>query len=292
MRLFLQLHSRFPSLYLKENFDFSRHTTIGCGGRAKVAAYPTSVEESAALLAFLQRERIPVCFLGAGANVLPSDEDFDGVVVLFHKLNALYADDTVLYAGAGVTGGAFLRYAWEHGIGGFSAFSGIPMTVGGAITMNAGIKQLHCSDVVRRVLCVESGKLRTLESSDCDFGEKYSIFQNGIAVLGAYFQGKSALPDVIAKESCYFRSLRAHLPKGRSMGCTFVNPKHCCAGQLIEQCHLKNARVGGAVVSPLHANFIINEHGTATDVAMLINLVKQVVKAQTGVDLREEIRRI
>lgn len=292
MQLYPRLHVKFPALLLQPSFDFARHTTIGCGGTSEVAAYPSSIEEAALLLAYLTCERIPMCFLGAGANVLPSDGNFEGVVVLFRRLNALCADGTEVYAGAGVTGGELLKFACRSSIGGFSPLSGIPMTVGGGVAMNAGVKDLYFSDLVRRVVCVEAGKLRTLEQNECAFGKKESIFQQGIAVLGVCLQGRYARPADIARESCYYRSKRMHLPKGRSMGCTFVNPDGATAGALIEACGLKGMRIGGAFVSEKHANFICNEGQRARDVAALIEYIKKTVEERTGIVLREEIRRL
>ena len=292
MQLFTRLKGRFPALRLEKEFNFSHHTTIGCGGTAAVAAYPDSLEESACLIAYLIRERIPMCLLGAGANVLPSEGYFEGVVVLFRLLNALYADGAEVYAGAGVTGGSLLRFACRNGIGGFSPFSGIPMTVGGGVAMNAGVGDLHFSDIVRRVVCVERGRLCILDTAACAFGEKSSIFLQGIAVLGVYLRGRYAELSSIVQESCYYRTLRARLPKERSMGCVFVNPPGESAGRLIEACGLKGKRIGGAVVSVLHANFICNEGGTSGDIAALISLIKETVLRRTGIKLREEIRRI
>ena len=98
MQLYPRLHAQFPALFLQPSFDFARHTTIGCGGMAEVAAFPSSVEESAAVISYLAREHIPTCYLGAGANVLPADGTFAGVVVLFRRLDALYAEGTDLFA--------------------------------------------------------------------------------------------------------------------------------------------------------------------------------------------------
>ena len=290
MELFARLKERFPRLDCSKAFDFSRHTTIGCGGIAAAAAAPCCAEEAAELLTWLSREKIAHCFLGAGANVLPSDGFFDGVVIRFHRLDSLARQETEVFAGAGVTGGKLLTFSEKAGIGGFSPFSGIPMSVGGGTAMNAGIRELHFSDVVRRVLCVENGKLRTLEWRDCSFSEKNSVFLSGIAVIGVRLRGKIARPEDIARESCYFRKRRSCLPKGRSMGCVFVNPKDMSAGELIERCGLKGVRRGGAVVSEQHANFILNEGATSADISSLIAFVKEEVRRQTGILLRREIR--
>lgn len=292
MHLASRLRGKFPRLALTEDFSFARHTTIGCGGSAAAAAMPACLEETAQLLTFLERERIPYCYLGAGANVLPAEGRFEGVVVRFCNMNTLYADGTSLYAGAGVTGGRLLAFAAANAIGGFEPFSGIPTSVGGGITMNAGVKELHFGDVTERVIAAERGKIYTLSQSECRFSEKSSLFQQGIAVLGAYFTGKRSDARTIAARACDFRRRRAGLPKGRSMGCAFVNPPDRSAGELIEKCGLKNTRVGGARVSEIHANFILNEGGTADDILALAELVKARVYMQTGITLREEFRRI
>jgi len=285
------LRARFPHMETEENFSFARHTTIGCGGTTAVAVCPTT-EELPALLRFLQTEKIGYCFLGAGANVLAADGEYDGVVVRFSNMNTICSDGELLFVGAGVTGGRLCRYAREHAIGGLEPFTGIPMTVGGGIVMNAGVREGHFADVVRAVLAVENGELRTLCRADCNFSEKESVFQNGIAVVGAVLQGKKSFPDEIERRTCYFRGKRAHLPHGRSMGCVFVNPNGESAGKLVDSCGLKGLRCGGAFVSERHANFIVNEGGAAQDVAALIDTVKREVFRKTGVKLREEIRRL
>ncbi len=292
MAYFTELPARFPKVVWERRFSFSAHTTIGCGGIAAFAASPQDTESMAELLCFLRAEGVPHCFLGAGANVLPSDDPFEGVVVRSDRLKTLYADGETIFAGAGVTGGALLRFACGHGLGGFEAFTGIPMTVGGGITMNAGVSEEHFSDVAVTVIGVERGKIRTFSVRDCAFSEKTSVFQSGIAVTGAYLKGRRASLQEISERLGSFRKRRSHLPKGRSMGCVFVNPKGDFAGRLVERCGLKGARVGGAVVSEEHGNFILNEGGSAADVAALIDLVKREVYRQTGILLREEIRRI
>ena len=292
MEQFAELPARFPKVVWERGFSFSRHTTIGCGGTASFAASPGDTESAAELLVYLRKRGIPHCFLGAGANVLPADAPFEGVVVRFGRLNTLYADGETLFAGAGVTGGALLRFACAHGLGGFEAFTGIPMTVGGGITMNAGVAETHFSDVTATVIGIERGKITTLSHRDCAFSEKFSIFQSGIAVTGAYLKGKASSLCEISRRLETFRAKRAHLPKGRSMGCVFVNPEGDSAGRLIERCGLKGARVGGAVVSKAHGNFILNEGGTSADVSTLIALIKREVERKTGILLREEVRRL
>ncbi len=292
MDLYTRLRTRFPRLALGRDFSFARNTTIGCGGTAEVWASPADGEEAAALLRFLGREGIPLCFLGAGANVLPADGRFAGVAVLFRRMNALAADGECVLAGAGVTGGSLLRFAEAHALGGFEFLTGIPATLGGAAVMKAGVGGRHLCDVAESVIGIEGGVLRRFTREECAFAEKQSVFQSGIAVVAVRLRGRASGSEEIAAARAYYRARRAHLPKGRSMGCVFVNPPACSAGALIEACGLKGYAVNGARVSPQHANFILNEGASSSAVAALIRFVKEEVFRKTGVLLREEIRYI
>ncbi len=292
MGIFALLRENFPLLHMEEDFSLSRHTTIGCGGKVSVSASPSDAEEAAELLSFLRRVHIPYAYLGAGADTLPQDEDTDAVLIRSDRLKALTPSKDALFAGAGVTGGALLRYAMAHESGGFEPFAGIPMTVGGATVMNAGVAEGHISDLALRVLAVDGGRIRTFPLSACGFGEKTSVFQEGIFVVGVLFRTRPSSPERIRRRISDFLDKRRGLPKGRSMGCTFVNPEGESAGKIIDDCGLKGRRIGGAYVSELHANFIINEGGTSSDVASLIDLVKDEVFRKRGILLREEIRRL
>ncbi|MDE6274042.1 MAG: UDP-N-acetylmuramate dehydrogenase [Clostridiales bacterium] len=293
MDIFTLIQQRFPLLDIERRFSFARHTTIGCGGYAEVAAYPKYFAEAVRLISFLKDFGIPYCILGAGANVLPQDEDFDGVVVRFCSLSRIErtGQDTV-YAETGVTGGALLRACRAFEIGGFEPFTGIPMTVGGGTAMNAGIAVRHFSDVVSYVDAEIEGDLVRLSEKECAFSLKDSLFLHGAVVLGVGLKGAVSESGHILREAAIYRARRAHLPKGRSMGCVFVNPEGYSAGKIIDECGLKGAREGGATVSDVHANFIINRGGTAADVARLIERIKNTVFEKRGIALREEIRRI
>ena len=293
MHLSMRLAARFPSLALTEAFDFSRHTTIGCGGRAEVAAMPSSPMQAAALLSFLKREKIAHCILGTGANVLPADGLFRGVVVRTCLMRTLRAEGSTLVADAGVTGGALLSFAARCSVGGFEPLSGIPMSVGGAVAMNAGVRDLYIGARVRSVLAFDGEQLVLLGGAACGFSQKDSLFRREkIAVLRVWLEGRYSDAASIRIRACEYRRRRRCLPKGRSMGCAFVNPQGCSAGALIEGCGLKGARVGGAFVSREHANFIINDGGSAQDVAALAAFVRERVSAETGICLREEFCRL
>ena len=292
MDIFSLLERELPALHTERDFSFAQHTTIGSGGIAAVALYPSNLEESAQCLAFLKSNQIPYCFLGAGANVLPRDGRYEGAVIRFSRMKKLYQGTEYLYADAGVTGGELIAFAKCHSITGFEPFVGIPTTVGGGVAMNAGIAVRHFCDLVLSVIGCEDGQIKTFPPEACRFSLKKSVFLEGIAVLGVYFKAEMAPQEDIKALLAHFAQLREHLPKGRSMGCTFVNPEGASAGELIDRCGLKGRCVGKAHVSKEHANFIINEGTCSEDVSRLIDEVKGEVYQKTGILLREEIRRI
>ncbi|MDE5548256.1 MAG: UDP-N-acetylmuramate dehydrogenase, partial [Clostridia bacterium] len=210
----------------------------------------------------------------------------------FSGMRALACEGNTVFAEAGVTGGGLLRFAAGQHLGGFEHFTGIPMSIGGGVTMNAGVSAGHFSDIVEKVVAFDGRAVREFSAEECEFREKQSVFMEGIAVLGVYLRAKQSFPEQIAQNLCYYRNRRAHLPKGRSMGCTFVNPTGISAGELIDSCGLKGKRIGDACVSEEHANFIINYGSSAQDIAALVEEIKHTVYKKTGILLREEIRRI
>ena len=160
--------------------------------------------------------------------------------------------------------------------------------------MNAGVSGQYVADVVESVLVYRNGESRLLSKAECGYAYKKSVFmQNGDVIVGAALSlAKADEREIIERES-YYEKRRAHLPKGRSMGCVFKNPEGAYAGDLIEKSGLKGLRVGGAFVSKEHANFIINDGScSAQDIETLIAIIKNAVLAQYGIALEEEIRRV
>ncbi len=281
---------KFPYVRTEKHFSFATHTTIGSGGYAALSVLPQNDLETAAVIAYLESQKIPFCFLGAGANVLPSDGFWEGAVIRFRFLRGISVKENFIETDAGVSGGELLRVARIHSLGGFEPFAGIPMTVGGGAAMNAGVKNTHFSDLVEWVEGVENGKIRRFNLRECDYSEKNSVFLQGIAITRVCLRGVKS--ERIAQTTAGYLAARKHLPKGRSMGCTFVNPEGKSAGELIDRCGLKGRSVGKAYISTEHANFIINEGTSSNDVSELIAIIKETVRRKTGILLREEIRRI
>lgn len=294
MNIERELSVAFPDLELQRDFVFAKHTTVGIGGRAALAAFPASSKALGDLAVFLQRRAIPFAVLGAGSNILVSDGGFDGVVVCTYKAVAVRAEGDRIFCESGCRIRRLISVSRDAGVGGFSFLEGIPATVGGAVFMNAGAGGRYICAVVRSVTVAECGDIITFSNAECGFAYKKTRFQRSDAViLKAELQGMYQPAELIGEERERVRLARSGLPRERSLGCIFKNPPGFYAGRLIEECGLKGRSCGGAAVSERHANFIVNRGGAiADDFRRLIFLVKTEVLQRTGILLEEEIRYI
>ncbi len=283
--------SKYSQIAFVSPFDFSLQSSIGCGGKSAVAFYPDTVEKLRMLLLGLQGEGIKYCVLGNLTNVLPPDGESDFVVVSMKKLNGITVGEHI-FAYAGATSGALLRFCKRENRGGAEFLNGIPCTLGGALYMNAGAGGEYISEIVESVLVLRRGELQTLSQEECGYAYKKSIFmENGDVIVGAALRLNACTAKQISEREQYFLERRIHLPKGKSMGCVFKNPEGVSAGALLEGSGLKGLRIGGAKISTEHANFIINDgNATAKDIRTLITLAKNAVWAQYRILLEEEIR--
>lgn len=275
----------------EENYDFSKNSTIGVGGSSPLAVFPNNLSKAVELLDFLRKENLPFYPLGNLSNVLPTDGVSKRLVFSTKKLNAV-SHEKGLFVEAGVTSGALLSFCKQRALTGAEFLFGIPCTLGGALYMNAGVAGRYISEIVESVTAYIDGKVETLSVEDCNYAYKQSVFmQTDGVILGARLRLKVATGEEVARKIAYYAERRLHLPKGKSMGCVFKNPPDISAGKLVEGAGLKGMRLGGAVVSKEHANFIINDKkATARDIKSLILLIKNAVFAQYKIRLEEEIR--
>ena len=273
-------------------FDFAKHSSIGCGGSAKLAFYPKTIEECCRLLGCLQQDKIEYTLIGNLSNVLPA-ENIKKVLINTKKMSAIrIIKENKIFAEAGVMSGKLLAFARNTGLGGLEFLIGIPCTLGGALYMNAGVSGRYISERVESVLVYREGAKVEIPVAECEYAYKHSLFmRTGESILGATLRLTKTTLGEIKKAEAFYRDRRAHLPKGKSMGCVFKNPDGVSAGALIERADLKGLRIGGAYVSEEHANFIIND-GTATpkEIFQLIQTVKKAVYQKSGILLEEEIR--
>ncbi len=287
----LPLETDNPYLFEKP-FSFKKHSTVGCGGNAEIAYYPQTVERMAALVSACKKRGIPYRVLGNLSNVLPADEGFDGVILSTKRLNAVAVEEKC-FAYAGATSATLIAAAKRARLSGVEFLSGIPCTLGGALYMNAGVSGRYIGEIVESVLVLRAGEKRLLSVEACGYAYKKSAFmENDDVILGGFLRLSPSTEDEIEEREREYLARRRHLPKGRSMGCVFKNPVGRFAGALIEGCGLKGYTVGGAKIAEEHANFIINDGGTAQDIRALIKAMKTAVKTRYGIDLQEEIEYI
>lgn len=272
-------------------FDLKKHSSIGVGGRARLAVYPTSEQECLLLIGRLQETDISYYVVGNMTNILPMDGETETVIVCMKKLvDVQIGKDT--YVSAGAKSSEFLRACRYARKSGAEFLAGIPCTLGGALYMNAGVSGEYIAEIVKSVRVLRDGHIIDLPVEECKYSYKHSVFmERKDVILGATLRLKDASERNITEKEKYYLERRAHLPKGKSMGCVFKNPIGTTAGALIEGAGLKGLRVGGAKVSEKHANFIINEqNATAEEIKSLISLIKNAVKSQYGTELSEEIQ--
>mgnify|MGYP005836073255 CR=1 FL=1 len=270
-------------------------THFRLGGSARVLATVESAEQLADVLSRAHRESLPVYVLGSGANVLVADDGVDGVVVRLRggRFGDVEWDGPRVSAGAGVDIGRLALAAIRRGLRGLECMAGIPGTVGGCIRMNAGGKFGQISDVVRRVWTVDrSGCRREWKNEELGFGYRRCGLRDEI-IERAEFALTPCDPDMAMRryrEVWDYKKMSQPLA-ANSAGCVFKNPPGVSAGALIDRAGLKGTSVGGAVVSPEHANFILATDGaSASDVLALIRLIRRRVAEQFGVDLELEVK--
>jgi len=273
---------------------FGARTTLRVGGEADEILEIESLEALGELARRLTVST-PLYVLGRGSNTLVADAGFDGVVVhLGDAFATIAVEGTVVRAGGAADLPVVARRSVEAGLTGFEWAVGVPGSVGGAVAMNAGG---HGSDMAASVVSVtlfdlDSARLRTLEAGQLSFGYRSSsiggrqvVVEATLALaLGTREVGQEALREIV-------RWRREHQPGGANCGSVFTNPEGASAGALIEAAGLRGARLGTAMVSPKHANFIqADADGSADDVLSLMHLIAGRVAEQSGVELHSEVR--
>jgi UDP-N-acetylenolpyruvoylglucosamine reductase len=279
---------------IRRDEPLAKHTTLRVGGPADAYVEPASEVDLAAVLKFCGARGVPLFVIGRGSNLLVRDGGFRGAVIcLSHpSFSKVEMDGVHLRCGAGAKLKTVAVEARRHNISGLEFLEGIPGSVGGALRMNAGAMGGATFDVIESVRLMDfDGNARELAPKelsvayrDCD------TLKNHIA-LGAVFKGRADSPESIAQRMSAFNQKRwASQPAAPSAGCAFKNPPSIPAGKLIDELGLKGARVGGAVVSQEHGNFIVNDgNATARDVLELISILKAKAKAERGIELHTEV---
>lgn len=289
---------------LRFDVPLSRFSTIQIGGNARYFAEPTCLAELQTLLNFSREERLPILGIGKGSNILFPDEGFPGLAITFIHFESERVvcdlDQNAVTVSSGVNLYRLALATRDAGLGGTEFLSHIPGTVGGALVMNAGFsrfpgQKMEIGDYVQEVTAMTpEGDLRRLGQQDLHFGYRKSSLE-GLIVLEARLKLFRSRKEEIQAEIQANFDYRNRVQDLRypSAGSVFKNPgsKQGSSGQLIEKVGLKGKRLGGAMISDRHANFIVNRGGaTASEVRELIALAQEKVLAAFGVHLEPEVR--
>jgi UDP-N-acetylmuramate dehydrogenase len=271
----------------------ARHTTMGVGGPAALMAFPRSTEELETTLRLRAETGVPHRVLGGGSNLVVVDEGLDELVVNTEGLrDVTIGEDGTVTAGAGANLIGTVLKCGRAGWRGLESAVGIPGSVGGAAVMNAGAYGFSISDVLREIVVLDEDGERTEPPEGWRFRYRGSSIPEGSAVAAVTVALVRDDPAALARETRALSGRRlASQPGGRNAGCVFKNPERAPAGRLIDELGLKGLRRGGAVVSPRHANFVMNEEdASAADVLGLIDEVRERVRRELGVELELEVK--
>jgi len=285
----------FESFDVIRNAEMSQYTTLRLGGPADWLAFPRSREEIAAMYAEAGDAGIPVTIIGHGSNLLVLDGGIRGLVIRVEKnMREIRVEGNRIIAQAGAMLGTVARMAAEAGLAGLEFASGIPGTVGGGVTMNAGAYDGEMAQVVIRVDGVEpDGTPVSLSNGEMAFGYRTSAVKDrNFVVTEVTFELTEGNREEIFARMSDLNARRAEkqpldVP---SAGSTFKRPEGYFAAALIDQCGLKGYSVGGAMVSMKHAGFLINQGTSSADYLALMRKVQSIVLERANVHLEPEIR--
>lgn len=317
---------------VRKEEPMAKHTTFRIGGPAKWFVEPDSAEQLAACIRYLEEVQMQWYVLGNGSNLLVADEGYDGVILSLHRMNkeaeqigelhqirilpsdakeadkktllaeygiaqSLAADKAYVSAGSGVMLSTLAVKIADQGLAGFEFAGGIPGTLGGAVTMNAGAYGGEIKDVIVAAKMIDrTGKIHLLPAEELHLSYRHSIVQEqGFIVVSALFafeRGDKAQIKAQMQELNARRREKQPLEYG-SAGSTFKRPEGYFAGKLIEDAGLKGYQVGDIMVSEKHCGFVVNVgQGTCAQADAVIKHVQQTVKEQFGVTLETEVKRL
>lgn len=280
---------------IKFNEPMKNHTSFKTGGNADIFLTPATKEEIIFCIKKCMEEKIPYIIIGNGSNLLVRDNGIRGAVIqIGNNYGNIVKNDEIITVQSGAMLSKIGNYALENLLEGFEFASGIPGTLGGALTMNAGAYGGEMKDIVETVTAYKDGNVIELKNQDCLFGYRTSLFLKGEYVLlqaniklkkGIYSEIEKKMKDLMNRR---IEKQPLNLP---SAGSTFKRPEGYFAGKLIMDSGLKGFSIGGAKVSEKHCGFIVNKGGASSkDIEELIEYVKNSVYSKFHVMLETEVR--
>jgi UDP-N-acetylmuramate dehydrogenase len=279
---------------IEEGVELARYTTLGTGGPARAFARLESEDGAVEMLRWARERSFGVAVVGLGSNLLAADEGVDALVLrLAGELASVETDGKGLRAGGGAANAVALHRARAAGLGGFEFACAIPGTIGGGVWMNAGAYGGDFAAVLERALVATADGSGWLTPAELGLSYRHSGLQHGQVVLRGELRLRPRPPDEIKAEVREMNARRkaAQPTNRRTFGSVFKNPDHeLSAGRMLEACGLKGHRLGGAQISPKHANFIENAGGATTaDALALMAEARRRAHEQFGVRLEHEV---
>ena len=280
---------------IESEVPLGRYTTLGAGGMARAFARPSTVAHVEEALAWAREHELPVATIGLGSNLLVADEGVEALVLkLGGELASAEVEDDLLVAGGGAPNAVCLHRVRAGGLGGFEFACAIPGTTGGGVRMNAGAYGSDWSEILVRALVVDERGAGWLKPADLGLSYRHSELEGSQIVARVEFRLERRNPDEIKAKVAELQALRkaAQPTNKRTFGSVFKNPEHeLSAGRMLEACGLKGHRIGGAQISPRHANFIENADGArAADAIGLTAEARRRAREEYGVELEHEVQ--
>jgi UDP-N-acetylenolpyruvoylglucosamine reductase len=282
-------------LKIEQGVQLGRYTTLGAGGEARAFAKPSTVAEVEEALAWARERELPVVTIGLGSNLLVADDGVEALVLrLDGELVSAEVRDELLLAGGGAANAVCLHRARAAGLGAFEFACAIPGTAGGGVRMNAGAYGSDWSQILVRALVVDERGAGWLTPGELGLSYRHSRLGQGQVVARVEFRLEPRDPAEIKARVAELQALRkaAQPTNKRTFGSVFKNPEHeLTAGRMLEACGLKGHRIGGAQISPRHANFIENADGArAADAIALMAEARRRALEDYGVELEHEVQ--
>ncbi len=283
-----------PASVLRRNEPLAKRTTLRVGGPAEIYVEPADESELATVLRFCAVQDAPFFLLGRGSNLLIRDGGIHGVVIHLGApaFSRIDVEGERLRCGAGAKLKDIAHTAKRHGLAGLEFLEGIPGNLGGALRMNAGAMNGWTFEAVESLRFMDyAGVAHERAAGDVPTSYRSCPLLKSAVALGAVLKGRTAPREQIEARLAECQQKRwTSQPKEPSAGCIFKNAQTIPAGKLVDELGLKGTRVGGAVVSGVHGNFIIND-GTATarDVLSLIEVIRGIAREKRGIELETEV---
>ena len=279
---------------IEEGVELARFTTLGTGGPARAFARPSSESEVEELLRWAKERSFAVAVVGLGSNLLTADDGVDALVLkLGGELAAVEVGEDTLQAGGGAANAVVLHRARAAGLGGFEFACAIPGTIGGGVWMNGGAYGGDFAGVLERALVATADGSGWMTPAELGLSYRHSELRHGQVVLRAELRLQTRPPEHIKAEVRELNARRkaAQPTNRRTFGSVFKNPDYeLSAGRMLEACGLRGHRIGGARISPKHANFIENADGATTaDALALMAEARRRAYEQFGVRLQHEV---